>query len=136
MLKANAFTNFRRGKMFYKHWKKIALAFTALFWGGCGDDSSSDSKELVACDLQQMCPEYGVAGYSCDDGFYGDDNGQNCTFIPAPTCSRYYQCEDNVTCWSNEGDTVLNCSDKQGKDFSITEDEFKSKYYVEGERIH
>lgn len=83
--------------MFYKHWKKIALAFTALFWAGCGDDSSSDSKELVACDLQQMCPEYGVAGYSCDDGFYGDDNGQNCTFIPAPSCSRYYQCEDNVT---------------------------------------
>ena len=130
MLKANAFTNFRGGKMFYKHWKKIALAFTALFWAGCGDDSSSDSKELVACDLQQMCPEYGVAGYSCDDGFYGDDNGQNCTFIPAPTCSRYYQCEDNVTCWANEGDTVLNCSDKQGKDFSINENDFNSKYYV------
>ena len=130
MLKANAFTNFRRGKMFYKHWKKIALAFTALFWTGCGDDSSSDSKELVACDLQQMCPEYGVAGYSCDDGFYGDDNGQNCTFIPAPTCSRYYQCEDNVTCWANEGDTVLNCSDKQDKDFSINENDFNSKYYV------
>ena len=130
MLKANAFTNFRRGKMFYKHWKKIALAFTALFWAGCGDDSSSDSKELVACDLQQMCPEYGVAGYSCDDGFYGDDNGQNCTFIPAPTCSRYYQCDDNVTCWANEGDTVLNCSDKQDKDFSINENDFNSKYYV------
>ena len=116
--------------MFYKHWKKIALAFTALFWAGCGDDSSSDSKELVACDLQQMCPEYGVAGYSCDDGFYGDDNGQNCTFIPAPTCSKYYQCEDNVTCWANKGDTVLNCSDKQDKDFSINENDFNSKYYV------
>ena len=121
--------------MFYKHWKKIALAFTALFWAGCGDDSSSNSKELVACDLQQMCPEYGVAGYSCDDGFYRDDNGQNCTFIPAPTCSRDYRCEDNVTCWANEGDTVLNCTDKQDKDFSITEDEFKSKYYVKDRQI-
>ena len=122
--------------MIHKHWKKILFSLFALFWNGCSDDSSSDSKELTACDLEQICPEYGVAGYSCDDGFYGDDNGQNCTFIPAPRCSRYYQCEDNVTCWANEGDTVLNCSDKQDKDFSITEDEFKSKYYVESERIH
>ena len=96
--------------MIHKHWKKILFSLFALFWNGCSDDSSSDSKELTACELEQMCPEYGVAGYSCDDGFYGDDNGQNCTFIPAPTCSRYYQCEDNVTCWANEGDTVLdNC---------------------------
>ena len=122
--------------MIHKHWKKILFSLFALFWNGCSDDSSSDSKELTACDLEQICPEYGVAGYSCDDGFYGDDNGQNCTFIPAPTCSRYYQCEDNVTCWANEGDTVLNCSDKQDKDFSITKDEFKSKYYVDGQRIH
>ena len=122
--------------MIHKHWKKILFSLFALFWNGCSDDSSNNSKELIACDLEQICPEYGVAGYSCDDGFYGDDNGQNCTFIPAPTCSKYYQCEDNVTCWANEGDTVLNCSDKQDKDFSITEDEFKSKYYVESERIH
>ena len=93
--------------MIHKHWKKILFSLFALFWNGCSDDSSSDSKELTACDLEQI-----------------------------PTCSRYYQCEDNVTCWANEGDTVLNCSDKQDKDFSITEDEFKSKYYVESERIH
>ena len=33
--------------MFYKHWKKIALALTAFFWGGC------DSKD------------HAVAGYGC-----------------------------------------------------------------------
>jgi hypothetical protein len=27
--------------MFYKHWKKIALALTALFWAGCDDSGSS-----------------------------------------------------------------------------------------------
>lgn len=27
--------------MFYKHWKKIALALTALFWTGCEDSASS-----------------------------------------------------------------------------------------------
>lgn len=119
----------------HKHWKKFLLSLCALFWGGCGDDSSSDSKELVACDLRQMCPEYGVAGYSCDDGFYGDDNGQNCTFIPAPECLKSYYCDDGVSCWAYENDAVLKCSDKQDKVFSITEDEFKSKYYVKDRQI-
>jgi len=27
--------------MFYKHWKKIALTLTALFWAGCEDSASS-----------------------------------------------------------------------------------------------
>ena len=27
--------------MLYKHWKKIALALTALFWAGCDDSASS-----------------------------------------------------------------------------------------------
>lgn len=27
--------------MFYKHWKKFALALTALFWAGCEDSASS-----------------------------------------------------------------------------------------------
>ena len=27
--------------MFYKHWEKIALALTALFWAGCDDSGSS-----------------------------------------------------------------------------------------------
>ena len=27
--------------MFYRHWKKIALSLTALFWAGCDDSASS-----------------------------------------------------------------------------------------------
>ena len=34
--------------MFYKHWKKIALAFTALFWAGC-EDLSSSGGDLYGC---------------------------------------------------------------------------------------
>ena len=37
--------------MFKKHWKKILLSLCAMLWSGCSDDSSSDSKELTACDL-------------------------------------------------------------------------------------
>ena len=35
--------------MFYKHWKKIALAFTALFWASCDDSSIADSPDLYGC---------------------------------------------------------------------------------------
>jgi len=35
--------------MFYKHWKKIALTFTALFWASCDDSSLTDSPDLYGC---------------------------------------------------------------------------------------
>ena len=31
--------------MFYKHWKKIALALTGFFWVGCGSDTTSANGE-------------------------------------------------------------------------------------------
>lgn len=39
--------------MFYKHWKKIALALAGLFWASCGDEGSSDEISMIA-------PDYGV----------------------------------------------------------------------------
>lgn len=39
--------------MFYKHWKKIALALAGLFWASCGDEGSSDEVSMIA-------PDYGV----------------------------------------------------------------------------
>lgn len=35
--------------MFYKHWKKIALTMTALFWASCDDSSIADSPDLYGC---------------------------------------------------------------------------------------
>jgi hypothetical protein len=35
--------------LFYKHWKKIALALTALFWAGCDDSASSSEVVLYGC---------------------------------------------------------------------------------------
>jgi hypothetical protein len=119
--------------MFYKHWKKIALALTAFFWSGCNDNSTS-SKEHIACSFTGACPEYGVAGYYCEDErFYAEDVNKNCTYIPAPKCSKYYYCEDGVSCWAHEDETVLKCSDKQDKEFSINEKDFLTKYYIEDE---
>ncbi|MBR2090380.1 MAG: hypothetical protein IJ905_08470, partial [Fibrobacter sp.] len=63
-----------------------------------------------------------------------DDNGQNCTFQPAPKCQKYYHCEDGVSCWAYEDDTTLNCTNKQDKEFSIHEKEFNSKYYIDNDK--
>ena len=45
--------------MFYKHWKKIALTLTALFWAGCDDSASSSEVVLYGCpdDICAPAPE-------------------------------------------------------------------------------
>ncbi|WP_407449731.1 hypothetical protein [Fibrobacter sp.] len=123
--------------MFYKHWKKFLLSLCALFWGGCSDDSSSDSKDLIACDLEQICPEYGIF-YDCEneeDKIAG--NYENCT-MSYPACTDTYYCEDDVTCFQSTDDETktLDCRDEKDNKTVYTEDEFKSKYYVDGQRIH
>ena len=35
--------------MFYKHWKKLALALTGLFWASCDDSASSSEVVLYGC---------------------------------------------------------------------------------------
>ena len=41
--------------MFYKHWKKIALTLTALFWAGC-EDSASEAVCLYGPDPNYSSP--------------------------------------------------------------------------------
>lgn len=47
------------GNIFYKHWKKFALALTALFWAGCDDSASSSEIVLYGCpdDICAPAPE-------------------------------------------------------------------------------
>jgi len=68
--------------------------------------SNSDTTKKIACDLEAMCPEYGVDS----------------------KCSYNYNCEDGVQCWDNRENTI-NCTDENGKSVTYTEEEFKSKYY-------
>lgn len=44
--------------MFYKHWKKIALALASFFWASCGGDGSSEEISAVQADPSL----YGVIG--------------------------------------------------------------------------
>lgn len=122
--------------MFYKHWKKIALAFAAFFWNGCNNNSSS-SDVTIACSFKGGgCPEYGVDAYFCEnpEDYLSPDRDEKCTFSPRDPCVDYYECEDGTSCDKNEDETTMTCFDTLGN--RITEDEFKSKYYVENESIH
>ena len=68
--------------------------------------SNSDTTKKIACDLEAMCPEYGVDS----------------------KCSYNYRCEDKVKCRDSENNTIR-CTDETGKSVTYTEEEFKSKYY-------
>jgi hypothetical protein len=68
--------------------------------------SNADTTKKIACDLDAMCPEYGVNS----------------------KCSYNYNCEDGAECWDSAENTIK-CTDETGKSVTYTEEEFKSKYY-------
>ena len=85
--------------MFNKHWKKITLALTAFFWGGCSDNSSS-SKEPIACSLQEDCPVYGVIYDNADNEDYQSTNIDSQNMIKQDySCSKRYSCDDGAYCY-------------------------------------
>ena len=64
--------------------------------------------EQIACDISAMCPDYGVDS----------------------KCTYKYSCNDGVSCRRMEGESDLNCSNKQGENFKYTQEEFEKKYYT------
>ena len=68
--------------------------------------STSTSAKKIACDLEAMCPEYGVDS----------------------RCSYDYRCEDGLNCWES-ADNTMHCTDENGNSVTYTEEEFKAKYY-------
>lgn len=70
--------------------------------------TSDPNTDLTVCDLDAMCPEYGVDS----------------------KCTYKYTCNDGVTCRRTEGDTNMVCTDKQGEKTTYTRNEFNKKYYT------
>ncbi|OWV01924.1 hypothetical protein [Fibrobacter sp. UWR2] len=92
--------------MFYRHWKKIALALTGLLWASCGDDGSKDDTAVFA-------PEYGVQVMPSDS-----IGGAVCLYgVEAPVII-----EQGVLCYN---DTATNDS---GKVFKIIDCTDGNKY--------
>ena len=49
-------------KMMYKHWKKILLALTSLFWVSCDNDPSSASGDPANSSIQKPSPNSAAGG--------------------------------------------------------------------------
>ena len=69
--------------------------------------TSNPNTNLTVCDLEAMCPVYGVTS----------------------TCTNMYRCKDGVTCTRNDGETDIKCIDKQGESVTYTRNEFNKKYH-------
>ncbi len=70
--------------------------------------TSNPNTDLTVCDLEAMCPVYGVTS----------------------SCIYNYQCKDGVSCYRDEGDSNFYCTDKQGERVSYTKNAFNKKYYT------
>ena len=70
--------------------------------------TSDPNTDLTVCDFDAMCPEYGVDS----------------------KCTYKYTCNDGVTCRRTQGNTNMDCTDKQGEKFTNTQREFDKKYYT------
>ena len=122
--------NAPKNSMLYKHWRKLALAVAALFWWGCGDDTSSSDVKTACSFRGGVCPDYGVDFYYCEnpEDYLSPDRDEKCTFSPRDPCTDYYECEDGASCYKDENETVMECFDAQGN--SIAEDDVKATYYI------
>lgn len=88
--------------MLYKHWKKIALTLTGLFWASCGDDGSSDEVSMFA-------PEYGVQVMPSDS-----IGGAVCLYgVEAPVNVEVNNLCYNDTAMNESGKVfkIINCTD-------------------------
>lgn len=70
--------------------------------------TSNPNTDLTVCDLEAMCPVYGVTS----------------------SCIYNYQCKDGVSCDRGEGDSNIYCTDKQGERVTYTKNAFNKKYYT------
>ena len=70
--------------------------------------TSDPNTDLTICDFDAMCPEYGVDS----------------------KCTYKYTCNDGVTCRRTQGNTNMDCTDKQGEKTTYTKKDFDKKYYT------
>ena len=122
--------------MFYKHWKKIALALTGYFWAGCDDSassavclygpdpnyssatenpvsSSSESNETLkqsssSDDFGKMVPLYGIEY----EGFQSSSSSPKSSSSSDIGMSMpLYGVMDRVICTQKQGEKTMTCED-------------------------
>ena len=109
--------------MFYRHWKRIALALTGFFWASCDsdasitevreiqpDDNSSDSGKIVSSDSEKKVSSASEStGQSSSSAVVKEDSSSSAIqYVEA----LYGVLNDVVNCTLNRGDSTVVCEDR------------------------
>ena len=104
--------------MFYKHWKKIALSLTSLFWSACDDSASSTeclygSPEFYGISSSEDSQNNPASSSSeaKDVSSSSETLKQSSSSIEYEAVPLYGVREYVYTCIQKEGDSTLTCGD-------------------------
>ena len=92
------------GNMFYKHWKKFALALTALFWAGCDDSASSSEVVLYGCP-DDICAPAPESSSDANDAQSGSSDPSTVFCTPMDSSVSYFPNDysaDKAKFWKEE----------------------------------
>ena len=106
--------------MFYRHWKKIALALTGFFWASCDNDSTSanDVGQLAdnSSDSKGVDP---LSSSAVKESSSSSEMQQAIALYGVPN--------DIVNCYLNKGDSTVHCGDRTVCK-QLTEERWESEY--------
>ena len=89
--------------MFYRHWKKIALALTGFFWVSCDSDTTSANEENQSADNSSDSMSDGSSsGSAVKENSSGSEMQQAVALYGVPN--------DIVSCYLNKGDSSVVCA--------------------------
>lgn len=122
--------------MFYKHWKKIALALTGFFWVSCDSDAtsangegqssgdSSDSGKIFSSDSGKIpMSDNERVGQSSSSGV---KNNLSSSEMQQPI-ALYGVPNEVLNCYLNKGDSTVHCGDRTVCK-QLTEERWESEY--------
>lgn len=106
--------------MFYKHWKKIALALTGLFWASCDSDSTSANEASQSPDESSASKADGTSS-----GSAVKENSSSSAIQYAQ--ALYGVPSEVVSCYLNRMDSSVVCAGRTACKM-LSEERWESEY--------
>ena len=106
--------------MFYRHWKKLALALTGLFWASCDSDSTSANGAEEPTSSSNITPTSSVSNQESSSSEATNSETSSSSEAAKPESSSsdfgmsmplYGVIMDKTVCTQAEGDSTMTCGD-------------------------
>ncbi len=106
--------------MFYRHWKKLALALTGLFWASCDSDSTSANGAEEPTSSSNITPTSSVSNQESSSSEATGSETSSSSEAAKPESSSsdfgmsmplYGVIMDKTVCTQAEGDSTMTCGD-------------------------